>query len=187
MLAVATIAVNCASEERDREPYEYGVDDDTPQTVGAQRDRTIPQPGGAAVDHDFVNHVIAVSQEQIEAGRIAQQRAASPDVREFAQRMVRDHQRMNARLEEILSELQVEREPANDEATVSAGLTRTSGEEFDRLYMDEMVSDHEDLVAAMEEHVTHSGQRRVVQWAQTTRPVLRSHLTRARAVRDALD
>jgi len=65
---------------------------------------------------------------EIESGKAAAAKAQSPEVKQFAQKMVTDHQQM-------LNEL---------ETLAKAKLTeRASGADFDKKYMEEMVKDHQ--------------------------------------------
>jgi putative membrane protein len=82
---------------------------------------------------------------EIESGKAAAAKAQSPDVKQFAQKMVNDHQQMLNELETLAKTKGVALpQSASLKDKAQAKLTeRTSGAEFDRKYMAEMVKEHQ--------------------------------------------
>jgi putative membrane protein len=100
-------------------------------------------------DREFVRKAAAGSLAEVELGRLAQQRAARPSVRSFAQRMVIDHDRAGADLAALARGRGYDA-PAALEPSAQAmrdRLSALSGADFDRAYMSEMVRDHTEDVA----------------------------------------
>ena len=82
---------------------------------------------------------------EIEAGKAAASKAQSPDVKRFAQKMVDDHTRMLNDLKTLAQQKSVslpESASLMDMAQMKL-MERSSGAEFDKKYMDEMVKDHQ--------------------------------------------
>ena len=82
---------------------------------------------------------------EIEAGKAAASKASSPDVKKFAQKMVDDHTQMLADLKTLAQQKGValpESASLKDMAQMKL-MERSSGAEFDKKYMDEMVKDHQ--------------------------------------------
>ena len=82
---------------------------------------------------------------EIESGKAAASKAQSPDVKQFAQKMVDDHTQMLADLKTLARQKGValpESASIKDMAQMKL-MERSSGAEFDKKYMDEMVKGHQ--------------------------------------------
>jgi putative membrane protein len=82
---------------------------------------------------------------EIEAGKLAADKAQSPQVKQFGQRMVEDHTKMLDDLKQLAQEKAVELPGSagmGDRAHTLALRTK-SGEDFDKAYMQNMVEDHQ--------------------------------------------
>ena len=82
---------------------------------------------------------------EIEGGKTAASKAQSPDVKKFAQKMVDDHTQMLNDLKTLAQQKGValpESASIRDMAQMKL-MERSSGAEFDKKYMDEMVKDHQ--------------------------------------------
>ena len=82
---------------------------------------------------------------EIDAGKAAASKAQSPQVKQFAQKMVDDHTRMLDDLKTLAQQKSVslpESVSLKDKAQMEL-MKRASGADFDRKYMDQMVKDHQ--------------------------------------------
>jgi len=82
---------------------------------------------------------------EIEGGKAAAAKAQNPDVKRFAQKMVDDHTRMLNDLKALASQKSVslpESVALKDMAQMKM-MGRSSGADFDKKYMEEMVKDHQ--------------------------------------------
>jgi putative membrane protein len=61
-------------------------------------------------------------------------------------------------------------------------LSKLSGAEFDREYIDAMLNAHQKAVDAVEEKATDGDNAEVKQWAASTLPTLKQHLERAKQI-----
>jgi putative membrane protein len=151
----------------------------------------------ANIDRDFVEDQLADGNAEVELGRLAEQKASSADVREFGAMMVRDHQKAGTELKQIASrhDIQPEASGAARETAGTSGpmmheehrdlherLSKLSGAEFDREYIDAMVNAHQKAVDAVEEKATDGDNAEVKQWAASTLPTLKQHLERAKQI-----
>jgi putative membrane protein len=102
-------------------------------------------------ERNFVQDQIADGTREVELGKLAAERASSPEVKEFGQMMVEDHTKAGNELKELASRANVDlesgdaREDANDAVEKLSDL---KGPEFDREYIDLMVKDHQDALDA---------------------------------------
>jgi len=103
-------------------------------------------------DRKFIEKAMVDGLVEVEMGKLAQQRAASDQVKQFAARMVEDHGKANDELKQIASAKGVQM-PANlakGHQKDMARLGKRSGTDFDKQYMAYMVSDHKKDLSAFE-------------------------------------
>jgi putative membrane protein len=124
---------------------------------------------------------------QIDLGRLAERKAASPAVKDFGKRMVTDHSKVNQSLEAVAAKEKVKLPDKLNRESVAVRdrLEKESGKTFDRDYMKVMVSDHEHDVAAFEE-AKNSTNPNVKEFATSTLPTLQDHLKEAKKVEASL-
>src|SRR3954468_18497821 len=82
---------------------------------------------------------------EIEGGKAAASKAQSPDVKQFAQKMVDDHTQMLNDLKTLAQKKSVSLPDSGslkDKAQM-AWMEHTAGGDFDKKYMEEMVKDHQ--------------------------------------------
>jgi putative membrane protein len=129
--------------------------------------------------------------KEMALGALAREQAESPDVRQFAEIMIRDHARAAGELQQLASKEDIEL-PA-DSAPPQAGpeseyrLLDQSGRAFDRAYMEEMVRDHRTHVSEFEQRARQLTDPEVRRWASATLPVLKEHLRIAQDVATKLE
>jgi putative membrane protein len=82
---------------------------------------------------------------EIAAGKMAADKAQSPDVKKFAQKMVDDHGKMLQDLKTLAKKKDVNLPESTSVKDMAQGklMERKSGAEFDKEFMDHMVKDHE--------------------------------------------
>jgi putative membrane protein len=112
--------------------------------------------GGAAADvksdGEFVHDVALMNMAEIELSRLAVERATSPGIKAFAQKLIDDHVAASAKLESVLSGHAIEW-PAqlDDKHKERAGeLAKQQGPDFDREYTKAMIQSHQNLEARLE-------------------------------------
>ncbi|MEP6571977.1 MAG: DUF4142 domain-containing protein [Gemmatimonadota bacterium] len=151
-----------------------------------------PSPSGAAglsaADRQFVETAGNGGLAEVVLGCLAKQRATNPQVKEFAQRMIDDHSKANQQLMQLSVQkgvtlaLQLQGDPKAAMDKLS-GLT---GAAFDKAYMNDMVSDHQQDVAAFEHESTGGQDADTKALATQTLPTLRQHLELAQQVNAAV-
>lgn len=166
-------------------------------------DTTIGTAGIGSGNADFVETSMSAGMVEVELGNLAQQKAASPDVKEFAAMMVRDHTRAGETLKQVAQQHAIQAQPQSEDEhrDLIDRLSRLSGAEFDREYMSAMVDSHQDVVDHLQsradvdrfgdnkgsvtaEPADNAAEEAVNQWAATTLPTARHHLDEARRIRE---
>jgi putative membrane protein len=177
--AVASLAA-CAG---DADPYDS---DATDSAIEAPDAATTTM--NTTVDEGFVENIMTSSTKEIEVSQLAQQKAANPQVKAFAQELVKDHQEASQTLRQVATKQNVQVTPETETIEdAREELTGLSGEEFDRAYIDMMVEDHQAAVSTVEDKATDNANPEVQQWATRTLPTLREHLDRARQLQETIE
>jgi putative membrane protein len=138
----------------------------------------------SASDQAFMKQAAQGNEAEIALGQLAQQKAESPDVKAFGERMINDHTKANENLKEVASQAGVTlpNEPNAKDTAEKARLEKMSGAQFDKAYMNYMVAEHKKDVAEFQKEATHANDPAVKNFAQTTLPTLQSHLQEAESI-----
>ena len=133
-------------------------------------------------DHEFAMKVAMDGMTEVELGQVALTKAESADVKTFAQKMVDDHSKANDELKTLASTKGVTLPTAlgAKERKMIDDMSKLSGADFDRKYMEEMVKGHDKAVALFEKEAANGKDAETKAWADTTLPTLREHQKMAR-------
>lgn len=155
------------------------------QTSPAAATLTDPQIAMIAVTADNVD---------IDAGKLAQEKGSSKEVKDFGATMVRDHTAVNAKATALAKKLNV----TPEESTASKGLKADgdamlaklkglSGAEFDKAYVDNEVAYHEKVIDTVTKTLipnTKNGELKAL--LESAGPILTSHLEHAKHLQASL-
>jgi predicted outer membrane protein len=135
-------------------------------------------------DREFVREAASGGRLEVELGNLAIQRAASNAVRDFAQRLVIDHSAANAELAGLSAQkgISLPQSLLPKHAAMRDRLSGLSGPDFDRAYMQQMVSDHNEDIAAFQREAQSGSAPEIKAWAAKTLPTLQQHLALAQTV-----
>ena len=109
--------------------------------------------------------------------RLAKKQGASPRVKEFAERMIVDHQKANRKLEQIAAGRGITLSGAVDAEHKEKldELAKESGEAFDRQYMTAQVAGHQKMQALLEDEAKGSQDQALRRFAAETLPTAEAH------------
>lgn len=146
-----------------------------------------PQTASAA-DKKFVEKAMQGGMAEVELGKLATEKAASSDVKDFGQKMVDDHTKLNEQMKPIAEELGVTAptELSAKEQALKTKLSGLSGAAFDRAYMDAMVADHKDDDKEFKGEETSAKDPKVRDAATQGEPVIAQHLQMAQDLQKKL-
>ncbi|MDQ1640346.1 MAG: putative rane protein [Pyrinomonadaceae bacterium] len=145
------------------------------------------QPGkvkaSVPADEDFVTNAAKGGKMEVDLGRLALKRARSLAVKRFGQRMVTDHTRAGNELKRLAMRKKIALPMAMDPEGHAEmdRLAKLRGAEFDRAYMDLMVSDHEKDVGEFQNEADNGADVDIKAFAARTLPTLKTHLSLARS------
>lgn len=179
LVAAASIAA-CAGDNNSKADDATAGATGTTGTAGTSTD----------IDRSWINDQLEDGDEEVRLGRLAQERGGDADVRAFGAMMVEKHTMAGTDLKRIANRHNV---PANDSAANKGDdeferLSKLSGAEFDRAYLDLMVDEHENAIDDLEEKANDNDDHAdVKEWATKALPEVRQHLERARSLRERLN
>jgi putative membrane protein len=133
---------------------------------------------GASADMRFATEAAMGGMEEVEMGRLAAEKGASDEVRQFGRRMVDDHSKANQELMQLASSkgwtLPAALGPKH-QADVRK-MSALSGEAFDKAYVKMMVKDHKKDVGEFQKESARGADPELKAFAASTLPTLQGHL-----------
>jgi putative membrane protein len=139
-------------------------------------------------DATFVSQTAQGGMAEVALGQMASTKATNPDVKAFADRMVTDHSKANDELKQ-LAQTKGATLPSDvdQESKDAAGkLSKASGKEFDKAYIDAMVKGHEAVVKAFEKESKDAKDPDLKAWVTNTLPTIQDHLKMAKETKAKL-
>lgn len=155
----------------------YGATNSTNAGMSTGKNATVS-------DRTFMRKAAEGGKAEVELGKLAQEKAASPEVKQFGERMVNDHTKAGDELKQVAEKEGVtlpEKLDAKDAAT-KARLEKLSGDAFDRAYMRDMVKDHTEDVTEFRNEAKNGKDPEVKSFASQTVPTLEDHLKEAKNI-----
>ncbi|MBD1398894.1 DUF4142 domain-containing protein [Pontibacter sp. JH31] len=139
---------------------------------------------------EFMTKSASSSMMEIEASKLAQQKATNPQVKEFANMMVNDHTAASKEMRELATSKNITMPDSmsSDHMDHVRDLRDKTGADFDKAYLDRMLSAHENDVERFEDVAEDADYEdaEVKAFASKTLPKLRQHHERAKQIRDML-
>lgn len=148
--------------------------------VKAAEEKTGTESKLSAGDKKFVKKAYKGGMTEVDASKMAKDKAKNDATKDVAERMITDHGKANDKLMEIAKEENL------DLSKVEAKPVKMTGDDFDKEYLTMMKKDHETTIAMFEKEANDAGAKEdsdVVKFAKDTLPTLKEHL---QMVEDAL-
>jgi putative membrane protein len=142
---------------------------------------TMPTPA-IVDDKKFLKEAAQSGMAEVELAKIAEQKASSDQVKQFAQRLVADHTKANDQLKQIASRqnVNIPDELGKKYQSKVDKLNKLSGADFDKAYVKDQVKDHKDAVSEFKSESQNGTVPEVQQFASQTLPTLEQHLDLAK-------
>ena len=143
--------------------------------------------GVSSSDKNWVNDQLSGGMAEVELARLAKEHAASAEVKQFGERMVKDHSAANDKLTHIATQKGVTAASDMDASSKREydKLSKLSGAKFDQEYMKSMVSDHAKDVKEFQSESKSAKDPDVKTFVQSTLPTLEEHLKLAKTAQAA--
>lgn len=132
-------------------------------------------------DAQFLVNAAEINLEQIQLGKLAQQKGQATHVKELGKMMEDAHTKSLADLTTLAKSkaVTIPTSATNDAQEAYNKLNEKSGNDFDKAYSDQMVSEHKDAIETFDEASTDSYDTEIKNWATASLPDLRTHLDRS--------
>jgi putative membrane protein len=133
-------------------------------------------------DKQFLAAAASGGMLEVRLGQYASFNASSEEVKKFAEHMVGDHTQANQQLKGLTTQqpLEIPKVLNEEDQSELDRLEKLKGSELDKAYVEQMVKDHEQDVAAFEKESTDGSDSIVKAFAERTLPVLKHHLEMAK-------
>ena len=134
-------------------------------------------------DQTFVNEAYRGGKMGVKLGELAERNSASSEVKEFGAHMVKDHTRLNKELGSAATSigLTVPTDLSEDQKAKYTKLSKLSGESFDKEYIDLMVKDHTEDLAAFQKAESTAQDPKLKMAISSAIPVIQEHLNMAKS------
>ncbi len=129
-------------------------------------------------DLAFMNDAGPGGVAEVELGRLAVERGANAEIKQFAQQMIEDHSKAGEKLKKLAQQKKVTLSPEilPQAKQTKEKLAKLSGSEFDQAYVKAMVEMHVKDVTAFEAVAKTGTDADVKAFATATLPTLKHHL-----------
>ncbi len=162
-------------------------------SVSFAQDKSASASGGPT-DPQIAAITVAANSVDINAGKLAQSKTHNKEVKAFAQQMVTDHTSVNKQATALVKKLGVkpEENPTSksleDEGKKNiAHLKTLKGAEFDKAYIEQEVTYHQQVLDTIDKTLLPSAQNAELKNLITTvRPVIAAHLEHAKQIQSTL-
>jgi putative membrane protein len=137
-----------------------------------------------AVDSSFFTNAAEGGMAEVDAGKLAQQKAGNPDLKDFGAMMVKDHSAANAKLQAIAASQNVKL-PSSASVMQMASkkeLQMMSGDSFDKAYIKDQVKAHEDTMELFKKEIATGKDPQARDFATATLPTVQAHLAKIKQI-----
>lgn len=136
------------------------------------------------LDDNFLVKVSTCENAEIETAKLADKRAQSAKVKEFASQMLQDHRKSYDKVAAVIKNRKIA-VVAGFEKDAKAEIDRLSklqGAEFDREFMECVIKDHKNAIAMFEHQANEGKDADTKNFAKETLPTLKEHLKMAQEI-----
>lgn len=153
------------------------------------RDAKTSSDSGTLTSQDFVTRAAEGNFAEIKVSQLAESKAHSQEVKDFAKRMIDDHSKANSELAQIAKtkDLKVPLDADMMHKASMQMLKLKSGESFDKAYMEQMDKDHQKTIELFQSASTSPQVDKDLQaFASKMLPKLQQHHERVAQVESAM-
>ena len=155
---------------------------------GVQAAREDRPPNATPAEQDFMMKATQAHLSDMDMARLAMQKSENSDVRDFANMIQRDHTNAVEDLTDLMKDKNVSQPSTlTPEAKLDIEkMTGLSGAEFDREFVNMMVSDHQKAVEMFRDIASIAQNPDIKKYAEDLLPKLEMHLEKAQKLQSKL-
>lgn len=141
---------------------------------------TIP-PSVSKADQDFAVNTADAGMTEIQAGQLTQQKGVGKDVKEYGAMMVKDHTEAADKLKAVAASKNITLPStiSTDMQKNIDDLQKKEGKDFDKAYIDMMISDHKKVISMFNDEAKNGSDADIRAFANSTLHTLQHHLDEA--------
>ncbi len=185
-LALAAVAFGgCSNSSKDAK--------ESADSLNKVKDTTsnVMATGGIAVDESdakFATEAASGGMAEVALGKLALEKSSNARVKEFATMMVSDHGKVNEELKNIAQTKNITLPTAidADHQKKADELSKLSGADFDKKYVEAMVDGHQKTLKLMQDEAKDGKDATLKAFAGKTAPVVQTHLDAINKIHDSL-
>jgi putative membrane protein len=153
--------------------------------AGHKEDHGMSSSHGAGLmvgqtDQQFIIKAAQGGLMEVEAARLAQEKATSNEIKEYARKLEQDHSKANEQLKKIAAQKNVDLPTDMGHHRAMLDKVRAaSGDQFDKQWMKMQVQHHKKDVSDFQKHTNRAMDSDVRSFASATLPTLQEHLRQA--------
>jgi len=148
----------------------------------------------ALTDAKIVEIMKVANEGEVDLAKTAKSKAENKDVKEFAKKMIDEHKKNEKEVKEAAKKAKVKHEDSAQskdiEKTAKAKrdeLKKLKGKEFDKAYIDQQISMHQQLLDDLNTKLIPAAQSPDVKsYLEATKTHVQEHLSRAQAIQTSL-
>ncbi len=138
-------------------------------------------PSVSKADQQFAVDAADAGMTEVQAGQLAQQKGMAKDVKDYGAMMVKDHTEAADKLKAIAATKNITL-PASISTDMQKNiddLQKKEGKDFDKAYIDMMISDHKKVISKFEDESKNGSDADIRGFSDSTLHTLRHHLDEA--------
>ena len=118
---------------------------------------------------------------EVKAGQMAEMKGMAKDVKDYGKMMVEDHTKLADKLKSIATtkNITLPGTVSNDSQKDLDDLDKKTGKDFDKAFLDMMVSDHKKVISAFEDEAKNGSDADIRAFADSSLHILHNHLDEA--------
>lgn len=125
---------------------------------------------------------------EVTLGNIAVKNSMNDKVKEFGERMVKDHTAAGDQLKKIAEgrNIMLPASLSKESTKHIADMEKKKGKDFDKAYINMMIQGHEKVLKEFEDIQSKGSDSELKAFASQTIPVIKGHLDSAKSIKDSL-
>jgi putative membrane protein len=137
---------------------------------------------------DFANKSATGGIAEVELGKLAEQKATSSKVKDFGKMMVEDHTLLNSNFETIASKkgMELPTSVTDDQRKDIDNLSKKSGKDFDKAYVDMMIEDHKKDISEFKDAEGKVADNDLKDFITSTLPTIQKHLNAIQTIKSKM-
>ena len=185
--ALLIVGQSCNNDDSKKDSVEKANDandiKDTTSMSSAKKDTM----GTMAVNDDVADFAVKAANGgmmEVDLGKLAEQKGVSKGVKDFGTMMVKEHSKLNDELKSLAASknITLPTTVGSDMQKQIDDLRKDSARQFDKNYIDKMVSAHKDNIDLFEKAAKNSKDSAFKNFAVKALPTLYKHLGAAKAI-----